>query len=62
MVPGCCRLLLEVSPIYPDGLVVPVGGLQGLGLNIKFLDGNIEQQSNPDFNREVHNKSKPLIL
>jgi hypothetical protein len=62
MVPGCCRLLLEVSPIYPDGLGMPVGGLQGLCLKTKFFDGNIEQLSDPDFKREVHHKSKPLIV
>jgi hypothetical protein len=43
-------------------LDVPAGGLQGLCLNIKFPDGNIEKPSDSDCNREVHNKSKPLIL
>lgn len=52
---------METNPIYPYSLGVTVDGSQGLCLNIKLLDDNIEKPSDPDFKREVYNKSKPLI-
>ena len=72
MLKVCNRLLVQnkvavqpqvvVNGICGDGFGVPIGGVKGQCLNIRFLTEDAGKPSAPDFNQAPRKKLTPLVL